>query len=127
MSKYYFDLDKIEWISIAPESEYLGYMWVDTTPPVVKKFLGIPIWKNEGTPSGWYNLSSGEIIKELNSSSWYRVDTDVKKIFRKPSIRINFGYKQTLTFYFDSNSEAQSYVDEMVMESGKKFKIIEEK
>lgn len=122
-SRHHINLEKIEYISITPERENWLYKWVDPKPSRVKRLLGIPICKTKETPAGWYDISSGEIKNDI-SYSWMRVDKESKKIFHKANVEIRFGYKDSISFYFNSNSEAHSWVDDLIKDSEIKFKII---
>jgi hypothetical protein len=119
--KYHINLEKVEYISITPEREYWAYRWVESKPPRIKRFLGIPICKTKGTPEGWYDPSYGYL---KDPYPWMKLDKESNKIFIKASVEITFGYKDSISFSFDSNSEAYSWVDDLVKDSEIKFKII---
>lgn len=122
-SKCHINLEKVEYISITHERENWLYKWVDPKPSRVKRFLGIPICKTKETPAGWYDISSGEIKNDI-SYSWIRMDKESKKIFHKANVEIRFGYEDSISFYFNSNSEAHSWVDDLIKDSEIKFKTI---
>jgi hypothetical protein len=46
------------------------------------------------------------------------------KVYNKSSITIYFSYKHYISSRFESNEEAQKYVDELLASSDKKFNVI---
>ena len=54
--------------------------------------------------------------------SWYKVTPF--RIYNRAHVEIRFGYKQSFGVRFESNEEAQAYVDELISSSDKKFHVI---
>lgn len=136
MQKHYFDLDKVDLITLTMEKES-GYTWYDEIPARPRKFLGIRIGTIPAVPAGWneYNEANyGNCDDWVKSSrkhksyfeqySWYRVDEKTKKVTQKPHVEIRFGYKQYLGIRFTTNEEAQAWIDELVSSTDKKFQVI---
>jgi hypothetical protein len=133
MQKHYFELDKVDSITLTMEKD-AGYIWYDEIPARPRTFLGIRIGTVPAIPAGWneYDESSeGDWAKSRRKQksyfeqySWYRVDEKTKKITQKPHIEIRFGYKQSLGMRHDSNEEAQAWIDELISTTDKKFHII---
>jgi hypothetical protein len=46
------------------------------------------------------------------------------KIFKRPQVTVFLGYKDSYTSYFDTDQEAQVYVNELVKKSKKNFQVI---
>lgn len=61
------------------------------------------------------------ILKDI---VWLRVDEKNKKIWNKATVEIKLRYKDMVSKQFNSNEEAQAWIDEIISDSGKKFKVI---
>jgi hypothetical protein len=126
MQKHYFELDKVDSITITMEKESL-YRWFFEIPARPKTFLGIKYGMTEAIPAGWSDYKEGYNPKPssyFDDYKWYRVDEVAKKIYNKAYVEIRFGYKQSIGKNFESNEEAQAYVDELILSSDKKFTLI---
>lgn len=133
MQKHYFELDKVDSITLTMEGQ-TGYKWFEAIPPQPKTFLGIKYGMTEGIRAGWsdYDLKYHQCDKDRVQSSyfteypypWYRVDESTKKVFNKAHVEVRFGYKQSIGTRFESNEEAQAWVDEIIASSDKKFHVI---
>jgi hypothetical protein len=129
MIKYYFDLDKVSSIRLKLEAES-EYKWYDEIKPQPKiNFLGIQYGMTEAIPAGWgyedshwrYGPSYFEGYKQ------YRVDLATKEVSIRPKVTVFLGYKDSYTSYFDTDQEAQAYVDDLISKSTKNFQVIIEK
>jgi hypothetical protein len=126
MQKHYFELDKVDSITITMEKESL-YRWFFEIPARPKTFLGIQYGMTKAIPAGWSDYKEGYNPKPssyFDGYKWYRVDEVAKKIYNKAYVEIRFGYKQSIGKNFESNEEAQAYVDELILSSDKKFTLI---
>jgi hypothetical protein len=143
MKKHYFELDKVDSITITMERETL-YRWCPDIPAEPKTFLGIKYGMTEAIPAGWndcfdedgneyclWDRSFGTMNSwDRKQSSyfddypWYKVCDITKRIYNKAHVEIRFGYKQSLGINFDSNEEAQAYVDDLISSSEKQFHVI---
>lgn len=125
MDKYYFNIDNIQSIALTYQRDSM-YKWFEEIPSKPRKFLGIRIGTTNAISEGWSIESNGfrypsSYFKDYNL---YKIDEMNKKIWCRPSIYIRFGNKDSTTKYFDSNPEAQRYVDELMSSSKNKFQII---
>lgn len=133
MQKYYFDLDKVDSITLTMEKD-AGYTWYDEIPARPRKFLGIRIGTVPAIPAGWNEYdetSEGDWAKSRRKQksyfeqySGYLVDEKTKKITQKPHVEIRFGYKQSLGKRFMTNEEAQAWIVKLVSNTDKKFQVI---
>lgn len=131
MQKHYFELDQVHSITLTMEKES-EYMWKEAVPARPKKFLGFTIGTRPGVPAGWsdceeedeYDLKHRVQSSYFEKYQWYRVDELAKKVLIKPYIEVRFGYKQSLSKRFETDAEAQAWVDELLASSEKKFHVI---
>lgn len=133
MIKKYFQLDDIISIQFTAERE-TDYRWKERVPERDKKFLGFVVGKHPEIPEGWVSRDFGYLTDDdermrVDSSyferySWLRVDEKNKKIWNKATVEIKLRYKDMVSKQFNSNEEAQAWIDEIISESGKKFKVI---
>lgn len=131
MAKHYFELNKVESITLNYETE-TSYRWFPEIPARPKTFLGIRYGMHEAIPAGWneYIDDDGNEYRPWNRRqssyfadySWYKVTPF--RIHNKAHVTIYLSYKHTLGMYFDSNEEAQAYVDDLIASSDKKFHVI---
>lgn len=135
MEKHYFELDKIESITLTAESE-ASYRWFPEIPAQPKTFLGIKFGMREAVPAGWNEMYSDSDGKEFLDclhyrrpasyfeDTHYRVCDITKRIYNKAHVSIRLGYKQSFGLRFDSNAEAQAWVDKIVSEMAKEVVVI---
>ena len=134
MQKNYFELDKVESITLTHEAES-SYRWFPEIPARPKTFLGFKTGKmHPAVPAGWNNNINDE-GKEHQYRTWDRKQASYFKdyewykvtpfrIYNKAHVEIRFGYKQTLGLRFESNEEAQEWVDDLIQSSDKQFHVI---
>jgi hypothetical protein len=126
MIKNYFQLDKVSAITLTYERE-TSYKWYPVIPAKPRMFLGIQIGMTEEVSAGWSNNEDGRYpvpSSYFNSYVWYRVDEINKKVYNKAHVNVHLNYKEGISCDFDSNEEAQKYVDELIASSDKKFTVI---
>jgi len=136
MQKHYFELDKVDSITLTHETES-SYRWFPEIPARPKTFLGIQLWSMHPTvPAGWnnniddngneyqYRTWDRKQSSYFKDYSWYRVDENAKRVYNKSYVEIRFGYKQTFGVRFESNEDAQAYVDDLILGSDKEFHVI---
>jgi hypothetical protein len=127
MQKHYFELDKVDSITLTHEKESTSYKWWASTPPSPKTFLGIKYGMKLGIIAGWSDYEDGRMRKPtsyFDDYKWYRVDDVNKKIYSKAHVEIRLGYKQSFGINFESTEAAQAYVDDLILGSDKKFTVI---
>ncbi len=133
MKKHYFELDKVDSITLNGERE-TNYRWFPEIPARPKTFLGIKYGMHESVPAGWneYIDDDGNEYRPWNRKqsshfaeySSYRVCGITERIYNKAHVEIRFGYKQAFGINFESNEEAQKYVDDLINSSEKQFHVI---
>jgi hypothetical protein len=131
MKKHYFELDKIDSITLNGETES-SFRWFPEIPARPKTFLGIKYGMSETIPAGWndnidddgneYRPWNRRQSSYFNNYSWYKVTPF--RIYNKAHVEIRFGYKQSFGIQFESNEEAQAYVDDLILGSDKEFHVI---
>lgn len=133
MKKHYFELDKVDSITLTGERES-SYRWFPEIPSKPKTFLGIKYGMTEAIPAGWneYIDEDGNEYRPWNRKqsdyftdySWYKVCDITQRIYNKAHVEIRFGYKQSFGIQFNDNTEAQKYVDDLINSSDKQFHVI---
>ena len=126
MIKNYFKLDKVSAITLTYERE-TSYKWFSAIPAKPKMFLGIKYGMTPAILGGWSEFENGHVRKQSSyfaDYSWYKVDEVNKKVYNKAHISIRFNYKESYGINFNSNEEAQQYVDDLIASSDKKFTVI---
>mgnify|MGYP006167187237 FL=1 len=126
MIKNYFQLDKVSAITLTYERE-TSYKWFSAIPAKPKMFLGIKYGMTPAILGGWSEFENGHVRKQSSyfaDYSWYKVDEVNKKVYNKAHISIRFNYKESYGINFNSNEEAQQYVDDLIASSDKKFTVI---
>jgi len=124
-SKTYIDRDKITKVRIQFEQK-TRYTWWEEIPASVKRFLGFVYERQYVIPAGWSSYSDGkwrETTEEFLETGQYRVDDKAQEIFRKSNVTIHYGSHE-ITQWFNSDVEAQEFVDGLVERSKKDFEII---
>lgn len=126
MQKNYFQLDLVHSITLTYEHE-TSYKWYAEIPAKPKTFLGIQYGMTEAVLAGWSDYEGGKWPKPtsyFDGYKWYRIDEVNKKIYNKAHVDIRFSYKEGIGHNFNSNEEAQKWVDELILSSDKKFTVI---
>jgi len=134
MQKHYFELDKVDSITLTHETE-TSYRLFPEIPARPRTFLGIKLWSmNPAIQAGWNDKidddgNEYEYLRYCRKQSlyfteypWYRVDDG--RVYNKARVEIRFGYKQSFGVQFESNEEAQAYVDDLILGSDKEFHVI---
>lgn len=131
MQKHYFELDQVHSITLTMERES-EYQWKEEIPSRPKKFLGFTIGTKPAIPAGWSEYEE-EYVNDLRyrvqssyfeKYNWYRVDEKAMKVFIKPYVEIRFGYKESISNRYETNDEAQAFVDGLISSSEKKLQVI---
>jgi hypothetical protein len=122
MTKYYFDLDKVSSIAYKLEEES-GYKWCDEVKPQPRYFLGFKIGLTKGKPAGWEYEDDDRrrATSYFDDYKSYKVDLVNKKVTIRPRVTVVLGYKDSYTNYFDTDQQAQAYVDDLISKSKKEF------
>jgi hypothetical protein len=126
MTKNYFETEKIQTVTLSMET-LSGMKWLEERPEKLRKFLGITISKELRLKEGWgygtyrERYTTEELAKEY---PYLRVDEKEQKVYNKSYVSIYFSYKHSIGARFESNDEAQEYVDELIEQSGRIFNVI---
>lgn len=131
MKKHYFEIDKVKSITLTMERE-TAYRWYEEIKSRPKKFLGIIIGYHPAIPAGWNEYDDEEAgayrYRKSNSyfreCNWCRIDFDQMKIFNKAHVDVRLGDKEGFGNSFESNEEAQAWVDGLIASTDKKFHLI---
>lgn len=131
MKKHYFELDKIESITLTHETE-TSWRWMDSIPARPKTFLGFKYGMEPEIPAGWNDSiredGTDRYQHQRKPSSYFKDYNWLKvlpfRIHNKANVSIYLSYKHTFVMSFDSNEEAQKYVDDLIASSDKKFTVI---
>lgn len=133
MKKHYFELDKVDSITLTGERE-TSYRWFPEIPARPKTFMGIKYGMTEAIPAGWnkyidedgneYFAGERKQSSYFADYSWYKVCDITQRIYDKAHVEIRFGYKQSIGINFEYNEEAQEYVDDLIASSDKQFHVI---
>ena len=133
MQKHYFEISKVDSITITLEKPS-EYRWAEAIPSRPKKFLGFTVGTKPAVAGGFTDYDEDadfnwayERRKDasyFSQYSWYKVDELNKTVTLKPYVEVRFGYKQSLGTRFETDAEAQAWVDELIATSDKKFTVI---
>jgi hypothetical protein len=127
MKKNYFQLDKVSAIILTYETES-RYKWYPAIPAKPKMFLGIQWGMTDVVPAGWTTCEDdkyGRVTSEyFEDYKWYRVDEINGKVYNKAHVDVKFSHQEGIGVNFDSNEEAQQWVDDLIASSDKKFAVI---
>ena len=136
MEKHYFELDKIESITLTTEIES-SYRWFPELPAKPITFLGIKFGMHDAVPGGWndmYSDADGLEFRDylryrkptsyFEDKTYYRVCDITKRIYNKAHVAIGLGYKRSIGLRFDSDAEAQAWVDKIVSKMAKEVVVI---
>jgi hypothetical protein len=138
MKKHYFELDKIESITLTAESA-TSYRWFPEIPAKEKSFMGLKFGMHKAVLGGWNDWYEGKTEEEFRDRDYiryrkptsyfedtarkthYRVCDITKRIYNKAHVSISLGYKRSFSLRFDSDAEAQAWVDKLVSNWEKKL------
>ena len=131
MQEHYFELNKVESITLTHERE-TSYRWMDSIPARPKTFLGFKYGMTPEIPAGWndsFDKNGNEKFEwdrrtseYFEQYSWYRVSPF--RIYNKAHVTVYLSYKHSLGMHFDSTEEAQDYVNDLIASSDKEFHVI---
>ena len=129
MIKETFDVNQIIGIKLTEERESDSYEWVNAVPEK-RIFFGM-IEIKPATPAGFLDLSSwrGSIYtaEEMIGYGYKVYSTEERinsRICHKPRVRVYLSHELTVDKVFETNQEAQTWIDELKLTSGKTFETV---
>tara|TARA_R110000782_G_C14636181_1_gene395026 strand:+ start:269 stop:658 length:390 start_codon:yes stop_codon:yes gene_type:complete len=127
MTKVYFELDKVESMTLITERES-GYKWFEEVTPTFKTFLGFKYNKKSLIPAGWSDYESGRNrVQSPYLIKWgdRRVDELNKKVYEKARITLHLNGDNRINANFNSDEEADDYAFELMEGAKQAFHVIE--
>ena len=129
MIKESFDINEIIGIKLTEETESMSYEWVDAVPEK-RIFFGL-IKTKSATPAGFLDLCSWKdaiySAEELEAYGYKVYTTDERissRVCRKPHVKIYLSHELTVEKVFETNQEAQAWIEELKSTSGKTFETV---
>jgi len=125
MTKTYFELGKVESITLNSEKE-TSYKWFQETPSIPELFMGIKYSSIAGRDAGWSDTFSflRYPTSYFSDYNWYRVDEVNKKVYSKAHVNLHLSNNSNIGTYFNSTEEAQQYIDDLIEASDREFHVI---
>ena len=119
-SKYFLNIEKISTITYNKEKES-DFKWVDEK--TTKSWFGLSIKKTE---AGWNYKKDPRILssESLKNKQEYKVDEINKKIYNRTSIDI-YIEDRIVSEWFDTDTDALKWINELIFKSGKPFQVLE--
>lgn len=128
MNKLYVNLDVIVSITINYE-ELTSYVFYPEQDEEVK-YTGLIIKKvvNPWRPARWMKPKVRWDYYEdsdIRTYEWFRVDDELKKIFKRPIVTIKFINGDTHTKYFNTDEELDIYVSDILSKTNTNIQLIQ--
>ena len=122
--KIYFNTDKVTKIEFRYE-EIVDRKFMPANPGKRVHLLWIiPLWKTEDLPDRWVDENGYRENSDIITQKWHRVQELPKILFRRPWVRVNMGYKEEVEEYFDTDIEAQEFIDSIIDTTLHSFELI---
>ena len=132
-----FDVNLISKILFRPSYHLKEYVWrAEEIVPKYKRFLWIK-WKSgfQTNPEGFYEERTdyyGNVYSRLVDEYWIKSNIikevpNGKEVWSKASVEISLGYKSSIGRKFDTNIEANEWIDKLKKLSNKTFETYEYK
>jgi hypothetical protein len=129
MIKESFDINEIIGIKLTEEKVNGNHEWVDAVPEK-RIFFGM-IKTRSATPEGFLDLCSWEdaiYTPEELVGYGYKVhlyeDKSKNCVTKKPHVKIYLSHDLTVDKVFETNQEAQAWIEELKSASGKTFETV---
>jgi hypothetical protein len=129
MKQEHFDIDQIIGIELIYEKPAGEFDWVDATPEK-RKFFGL-IKVRSARPAGFLDYGSfqetiytEEELKEYGYKVYPHSERIVKRVCRKPYVKVHLPHDLCVTQTFESDDLAKGWVDELKSTSGKTFEVV---
>lgn len=132
-SKIWFNIKRITKITLYYENE-VQKTFYPSEPKGRFKFLWlIPLWKKGNFPDRWVdNTEPRDSYSYDNHSGYekdsrYRIQDLPKKLFLKATVYIQLDHKDEVTSRFDSDQEAEDFVEQILSQTDHVFEVIKRK
>lgn len=126
-SKVYFNVERVTKIEFSKEFES-SYKFYPSESRGRFKFLWlIPLWKKDDLPDRWSDSGQYSYYNDddyMKNDVSYRIQDFPKKVFRRAWVRVSLGYKDNVFQRFDSDQEAQEFVDLIINTATNPFEVI---
>jgi hypothetical protein len=128
MNKEYFDVDRIISIHYRPENPVSWIYWVESKP--IKKFFGL---YNTGrfTEAGWVDNSEWDeniyTDDDMRKRGFIVYDKDERindRICKKAYVKVYLTHDNSVEQSFDSNKQAEEWIETLKEKSGKTFEVV---
>lgn len=126
--KEHFDLDQIIGVKFTSERE-ADFEWVEAIPEK-RIFFGLIRWRS-GRPAGFLNRGSwnGTVYSEEALKRYgYRVysyeERVDQRVCHKPYVTVYLSHDLQVTKSFETDAEAESWIEKIKAESGKTFEVV---
>jgi hypothetical protein len=122
MNEVHFKLDSITRITLVKRKPS-EYYWAEARPEK-RGLFGLIKW-NEALPAGWaYYDGDREELADILRYNWYGFDEANNEIYNKPEVVIRLLEQGEICHRFDSDNEAITWIDDIVVQAGSKFVVI---
>lgn len=126
--KEHFDLDQIISVRFISERE-AGFEWVEAIPEK-RIFFGLIRWRS-GRPAGFLNrdswngtVYSEEALKRYDYRVYSYEERVAQRVCHKPYVTVYLSYDLQVTKSFETDAEAESWIEKIKAESGKTFEVV---
>lgn len=128
-NKTYFELDKVIRINLQYEQERSDKIYYPEKSILSRSYTwyGWPKRVMIFIPERWAHREDTEYydtMYEIENSNDLRLDKSTKKVYSLPNISINLSDKSSVYCRFNTNSELDDYVKDLVNRSNRTFAII---
>ena len=124
-----FDVNEIIGIKLIEEREADNYVWVDNVPEK-RIFLGL-IKTRSATPEGFldlgswsYSIYTPEELVGYGYKVYLYEDKSKNCVNRKPHVKIYLSHELTVDGVFETEQEAQAWIEKLKLTSGKTFETV---
>lgn len=122
MNEVHFKLDSITRITLVKRKPS-EYYWA-TSQPEKRTFFGL-IVSEKDLPAGWADCEDDRTeLKDILKYSWYGFDKAKNEIYYKPYVEIRLLEKGEISYRFNSDEEAITWIDDVIAQTKSKFVVI---
>lgn len=128
--KIWFNVNKVSKIELSYESLIEKNYYPSKSRGRFKFLWLIPLWKKSNLPERWATDEDADWYtddSEYTFSDSYTIKGDPKKVYYKPWVRVHLGYKDEVFTRFETDEEAEDFVDLVLSQSDHVFEVIKNK